>query len=120
MSDQGELQNNSIIDFTSPNTPPPYRSMNDANGQETERKNSNTNHSVGRSSPPPIINTTVTNNILPKWSSQTVYLRVMGRKGGSNNSEQTLVKPFKATPMNYTIMGLFSKESNEVSTLYLY
>ena len=50
-----------------------------------------------------------------RWSSQVVYLRVMGRKGnGPNGSDTPILKQFKPSPLNYTIMGLFSKESNEV------
>jgi len=49
-----------------------------------------------------------------KPNSQSIYLRVMGRKPGTSSNEAPSSKPFKATPINYSIMGLFSKESNEV------
>jgi hypothetical protein len=49
-----------------------------------------------------------------KWSAQIVYLRVMGRKPGPPNNELNLVKPYKIAPANYSLMGLFSKESSEV------
>ena len=67
-------------------------------------------------SPPAVKENNKSSNSAPvKWSSQTVYLRVMGRKGGPNSGDGVVAKPFKPSPMNYTIMGLFSKESNEVS-----
>lgn len=51
-----------------------------------------------------------------KWSAQVVYLRIMGRKPGPPNNELNLVKPYKTAPTNYSIMGLFSKETSEVKT----
>jgi hypothetical protein len=56
-----------------------------------------------------------------KWNSQTVYLRIMGRKGaGSSGGDNSSPKPFKPSHLNYIIMGMFSKESNEVQRAKLY
>jgi hypothetical protein len=117
-----------IIDFTDPNTPPPQNAVEDENNEENDtpirsersgRKASprgGANAALAGSTGALTAANTAANGGPPKWGCQTVYLRVMGRKPGPNSNELNLVKPFK--PMNYSIMGLFSKESNEVQLFF--
>ncbi len=130
MSNMSGFSQEDIIDLTTPRTPLPDSTLQD--GVVHEREEDDSAHvAEAISSPEPAFfsptasNTRVTSDngvyaspsqapVPPKASSQSIYLRVMGRKPGTSTSDVQSSKPFKATPINYSIMGLFSKESNEV------
>lgn len=131
MSNLSRVTNEEVIDLTAPQTPPPNQRSKDGPGSAQLSSLASPNASFY--SPPPGQHTgeegSAYNNPsaasqnqqgagAARWSSQTVYLRVMGRKAGTANNELSLAKPFKATPLNYSLMGLFSKESNEVSAVF--
>lgn len=129
MSNTSNLALEDVIDFSapSPKTPPPPSSLPAVGEEVTEGGEGGTNRTEVVNSPEPIfqsptasllrrgVNNGVTSPVASgKPTSQSIYLRVMGRKPGTNPGDVPNAKPFKATPINYSIMGLFSKESNEV------
>ena len=131
MSNLSGLSQGDVIDFTtpSPKTPPPVteKPADEVNEQQLHGEEMNRSTEVVNSPEPTFQSPTVaflrkgvTNSVsspaagVGKPNSQSIYLRVMGRKPGTNSNETPSSKPFKATPINYSIMGLFSKESNEV------
>lgn len=129
MSDERHDSNEAIIDFTGPDTPVPDSDERQEHHDRSEGRKGSARGPI----PSPSINSpsatdssqfpgigynvvsTMGAGAVSKWSPQTIYLRVMGRKPGPPNNELNLVKPYKAAPINYSIMGLFSKESSEVS-----
>lgn len=129
MSNTSKLAQEDVIDFSapSPKTPPPPSGLTAVDEEGTDGNEGGMNRAEVINSPEPIFqsptasllrrgaNNGVTSPVAAgKPTSQSIYLRVMGRKPGTNPGDVPNAKPFKATPINYSIMGLFSKESNEV------
>lgn len=126
MSHQRNDSNDAVIDFTDPNTPPAVEGTEeepDVSNSKSHRRPhpEGSNTAINFQSPSSaqfnVINTPNNQTAViaaAKWTAQVVYLRIMGRKQGPSNNELNLVKPYKTAPINYSIMGLFSKESSEV------
>jgi hypothetical protein len=123
MSGQRNDSNDDVMELNDHNSPPPAEDGEDGYaGQNGDRHRKAGVNRTSADSPliqsPAVVgnaaNMQAAVAAAAKWSAQIVYLRVMGRKPGPPNNELNLVKPYKIAPANYSLMGLFSKESSEV------